>query len=199
MSTIQALVHSSSTIFTMDLYARIRTGASQDHLIKTGRIATASLLIMATLLSPIVTNFENIFEFFQKCWALIAAPIAAVFVLAIFWKRTSKAAAFWTLMLVLPMFLLPHGLQMLERHVDWRINEYNLAGLLLLLSLAFAIVISLLTKAPAPEQIEGLVWNPSLLKMRKGNVVGDYPWYKNLWLWCGIWVAVMVALYAVLW
>jgi len=28
---------------------------------------------------------------------------------------------------------------------------------------------------------------------------GNYPWYKNLWLWCAIWVAVMTAIYVVFW
>ncbi len=199
MSTIEALVHSSSTVFTMDLYCRLRKNVSDEHMIKVGRFTTASLLLASTILAPIVRNFESIFDFFQKCWFFIAAPIAAVFILAVLWKRTTKAAAFWTLMLALPLFLVPHGLQIAERRLDWQVNEYNLAGVMLLISMAFAIVTSLLTRPPKPEQIEGLVWRPSMIKLPEAELALGYPWYKNLWLWCAVWVGVMLAIYINLW
>jgi SSS family solute:Na+ symporter len=198
MSTIEALVHSSSTIFTMDLYSRFKSNPSEGHLIKVGRITTTVLLIAGTALAPIVKNFESIFDFFQKCWSMIAAPTAAVFLLAVLWKRTTRAAAFWTLMLALPLFFVPHGVQIAERELGWQINEYNMAGVLLLISLAFGVVVSLLTKAPRAEQIEGLVWRPTMMRLSEAEIA-DYKWYKNLWLWCAIWVGVMVAIYIKFW
>ena len=31
------------------------------------------------------------------------------------------------------------------------------------------------------------------------EIAAGYPWYKNLWLWCAIWVGVMVAIYIKFW
>ena len=74
-------------------------------------------------------------------------------------------------------------------------NEFNLAGIVFLFSFAFAVVVSLITEQPERENVEGLVWTPSMMRLPDEEVAGGYPWYKNLWLWCSIWVAVMVAIY----
>jgi len=199
MSTIEALMHSSSAIFTMDLYARFKTNAPDKHLILVGRAASTAILITGAIFAPVVGSFHTIFEFFQNCWFFIAAPVAAVFILAMLWKRTTPKAAFWALMLCLPLFALPHMLLLAEKKFGWQINQFNLAGIIFLLMCLFVFVISLLTKPLNPEKIKGLVWEPAIMKLPQVELEAGYPWYKNLWLWCAIWVAVMIFVYIKLW
>ncbi len=199
MSTIEALVHSASTLFTLELFHTIKPDSSENALITTGRICSTVVLILGASWAPIVGRFPTIFEFFQKCWFFIAAPVAALFVLAIFWKRTTEKAAFWTLMLCFPLFVLPYFLQIGEQAYAWQVNEFNLAGVVFILSLIFCFTVSLLTSPPEPKPIEDLVWKPSMVSLPQEELSHGYPWYRNLWLWCGIWVTIMVVIYSKFW
>lgn len=199
MSTIEALMHSSSAIFTMDLYTRFFKDTPDKKLITVGRWASATILVVGTLWAPMVGQFGSIFEFFQKCWFFIAAPVAAVFLLAILWKRTTHTAALWGLLLVLPLFVLPYVMLVGKERYGWQMNEYNLAGLIFVVSFVFVALLSLVTKPPGPEQIKGLLWRPAMMKLPEAELALGYPWYKNLWLWCAVWVTVMVAIYIKFW
>jgi SSS family solute:Na+ symporter len=200
MSTVEALVHSASTIFTLELFHKIKTEASDSKLVFVGRMCSTVVLILGGLWAPVVGEFPTIFEFFQKCWFFFAGPVASVFILAVLWKRMTERAAFWTLALCLPLFVLPYALRLAEMRAGLEINEFNLAGIVFLVSFVFAVAVSLLTERPKKEQLEGLVWTPNVIRLPAEEVAGGfYPWYKNLWLWCAIWVAVMAAIYAVFW
>jgi SSS family solute:Na+ symporter len=199
MSTIQALMHSSSAIFTMDLYRRIKTDAGELNLITVGRIASATVLIVGTLWAPVVGSFPTIFQFFQNCWSLIAGPVAAVFILGVLWKRATSTAAFWTLITCFPLFLLPYAIPLIEKTYNTSINEFNVAGVIFMIMLVFMFIVSLVTAAPNPVQIEGLVWKPAMMRLPEEELAAGYPWYKNLWLWCFLWVALMVAIYIKFW
>ena len=189
MSTIEALVHSSSAIFTLDLLTKFKKDISDKNLIKAGRIASACILITGALWAPVVGKFPTIFEFFQKTWFFIAAPVATVFILAML----------WTLILSFPMFILPYVLRIGEDKFGWQINEFNLAGGFFIASVIFMVVLSLLTKPPRPEQVEGLVWRPSMTRLPQAELDAGYPWYKNLWLWCAIWIGTFVFIYYKFW
>lgn len=199
MSTVEALMHSSSAIFTMDLYTRLFKNTPDKKLITIGRWASGSILLVGALWAPMVAKFPDIFSFFQRCWFFIAAPVAAVFILAILSRRTTRTAALWGLLLVFPLFVLPYILLAGKKHFGWQVNDFNLAGVIFAFSMVFIAVLSIFTRPAKPEQIEGLVWRPAMMKLPEAELADGYPWYKNLWLWCGIWVAVMVAIYVRFW
>jgi solute:Na+ symporter, SSS family len=199
MSTIEALVHSASTLFTLELYHKIKTDASDDKLIFVGRTCSTIVLFLGGLWAPIVGKFPTIFEFFQKCWFFFAGPVAAVFLLAILWKRMTAKAAFWTLAMCFPLFILPYALRLGEIRFGWQMNEFNLAGIIFIFSLGFAVTVSLFTDKSDSDHLEGLVWNPSMMCLPKNEIAAGYPWYRNLWLWSGIWVGVMTAIYVKFW
>ncbi|MEA1996066.1 MAG: sodium/solute symporter [Gemmatimonadota bacterium] len=199
MSTIEALVHSASALFTLELYHKVKTNASEGNLVTTGRIVSTVVLILGALWAPMVGKFPSIFEFFQKCWFFIAAPVSALFILAILWKRTTKTAAFWTLIMCFPLFFLPYLLRLGEQEYAWSVNEFNLAGIVFILSLLFCIIVSLATEPPKTKQVESLVWQPFMNKLEAEEMPSGYAWYKNLVMWSAIWVAVMIAIYAEFW
>jgi SSS family solute:Na+ symporter len=199
MSTIEALVHSASTLFTLELYHKIKTDVSDEKLILAGRICSTIVLLLGAAWAPVVGKFPTIFEFFQKCWFFFAGPVASVFILAILWKRMTARAAFWTLAMCFPLFILPYALRIGEIQYGWQMNEFNLAGIIFIFSLAFAVIVSLFTAQSGRDQVEGLVWVPSLVRLPEEELAAGYPWYANLWLWSGIWVAVMTAIYIKFW
>ncbi|MEM7353339.1 MAG: solute:sodium symporter family transporter [Acidobacteriota bacterium] len=105
MSTLDSLLNSAATIFTMDLYTRhIRRDASAERQIVVGRTATAVLAFGGCLWAPVVASADSVFIYIQKFWGFISPGIVAVFVLGLLWRRVPSAAAVGALVLGLPVY-----------------------------------------------------------------------------------------------
>ncbi len=105
MSTLDSMINSASTIFTMDLYRRWwRPAASASDLVRTGRIATAVVVLVGCLWAPAVGSFGSIFNYIQMFWGFISPGIVAVFVWGILWWRVPAAAAMTAMLLGVPTY-----------------------------------------------------------------------------------------------
>ena len=85
----------------MDIYRRFRQNASNTELIVVGRLAILMLVGFSILWIPILEAQSNsqLFDYIQSVTNFLCPPIAVVFVLAIFWDRTTEPGAFWGLVL----------------------------------------------------------------------------------------------------
>ena len=196
MSTIQALVNSSATILTIDLYKGIyKRDATERDLIRFGRRAGVAVLVVGAIWAPVVMRFGNIFSYFQECWFLIAAPIMAIFLLAVFWRRATAQAAAWTLGICFPMFALPYWLRMTGSEA----NAFNIAGIVYVASLACMAVLSLNTPAPDRKSVERVTWSRAVLRLPQAITAAGYPAHRRVGLWWALTVGVFVALYVAFW
>ena len=196
MSTIQALINSSATILTVDLYKGLfRRGASEAELIRFGRRSGVAILVVGALWAPVVMSFGNIFSYFQECWFLIAAPIMAIFLIAVFWRRGTAAAAAWTLGLCFPMFVLPYWLRL----EGVEMNAFNIAGIVYVASLACMVVLSLLTQAPDPQSVDRVIWSRAVLRLPLALLAGGYPAHRRVSVWWALTVGMFVVLYLTYW
>lgn len=196
MSTIQALINSSATILTVDLYKGFfRPAAAERDLIRFGRRAGVAVLVIGALWAPVVMSFGNIFSYFQECWFLIAAPIMAIFLLAVFWRRATATAAAWTLGLCFPMFVLPYWLRL----SGVEMNAFNIAGIIYLVSIACMVAISLTTPPPDREAVERVIWTRAVLALPAAVTAVGYSLHRRVSLWWALTVAVFVALYLTFW
>lgn len=96
VSTIGSALNALSTVFTMDIYVkRFRPDASQRRINYVGRIVTVVGAALAIILTVAIDSIKdlNLFNVFQSVLSFIAPPMAAVFVLGIFWRRTTTRAA----------------------------------------------------------------------------------------------------------
>jgi SSS family solute:Na+ symporter len=96
ISTIDSALNSLSTVFTLDIYARkINPGANNAQIIKTGRWVAVAGAVLAVGLALAMDSIRGLklFDIFQAVLGFIAPPMAAVFLLGVFWKRTSTRAA----------------------------------------------------------------------------------------------------------
>lgn len=96
VSTIGSALNALSTVFTMDIYVkRINPTASQSCIIKMGRFVTVAGAIISILITIAIDSIKglNLFNVFQSVLGFIAPPMAAVFLLGVFWKRTTTRAA----------------------------------------------------------------------------------------------------------
>ena len=96
VSTIGSALNALSTVFTMDIYMkRHRHDASQSHINFVGRLATVCGAALAIVLTVAIDSIKglNLFNVFQSVLGFIAPPMTAVFLLGVFWRRTTTLAA----------------------------------------------------------------------------------------------------------
>jgi SSS family solute:Na+ symporter len=97
MGPISGSLNSMATLFSYDLYRRVRPQASERETIHVGRIATAFGIILAIVWTPLVANFKTIFDGIAMLLCFIAPPVSAVFFWGVFWKGASYRGAMATL------------------------------------------------------------------------------------------------------
>ncbi|XP_029964409.1 sodium/glucose cotransporter 2 isoform X2 [Salarias fasciatus] len=99
MSSLASVFNSSSTLFTMDIWTRIRPQASESELIIVGRVWVLCIVAVSICWIPIVQAAQSgqLFDYIQAVSSYLAPPIASVFLLAVFVKRVNETGAFWGL------------------------------------------------------------------------------------------------------
>ncbi|XP_070706097.1 sodium/glucose cotransporter 1 [Pempheris klunzingeri] len=96
MSSLTSIFNSASTLFTMDIYTKIRRSASERELMIAGRVFILALIGVSIAWIPVVQSAQSgqLFDYIQSITSYLTPPIAAVFMLAIFCKRVNEPGAF---------------------------------------------------------------------------------------------------------
>ncbi len=121
ISSLASMMNSISTIFTMDMYAHFGAGNyTEKHLVRVGRtVSFLAMLIAAILAQPLLGQFDQAFQFIQDFTGFFTPGICAIFLLAIFWKRTTAngalAAAIGSALLSLVLYLAWPALPFIDR------------------------------------------------------------------------------------
>ncbi len=105
MSSLDSMLNSASTIFTMDIYkGRFRPQSDARQLVKVGRIATLVLAVLACLIAPLPGKFEGVYQYIQMIWGFISPSILAVFVLGLIVRRAPSSAATAAMICGVPLY-----------------------------------------------------------------------------------------------
>ncbi|WP_218309352.1 sodium/sugar symporter [Alteromonas antoniana] len=140
VSSLASMTNSVSTIFTMDIYKDKRPNESQHHYVKVGRIVSFVALIIAMVAAkPLLGQFDQAFQYIQEFTGFFTPGIVALFVLGMFWKRTTANGG---LVAALGSFLL----SLLLRQVWPELPFIDRVGLVFLLCVGLAVMVSLLEK-----------------------------------------------------
>jgi len=110
-SSLSSMVNSTSTIFTLDIYNfknRNNTGneAQQANLVRVGKWTSAIALISGMCIAPMLGNLDQAFQYIQEYTGFISPGIVVIFLFGFFWKKTSSNAAFWVVLLSIPLSVL---------------------------------------------------------------------------------------------
>lgn len=167
MSSLASVFNSSSTIFTMDFYKKFKPSASERELVNVGRLATILIVALGIAWIPFMSRISSqLYVYLQSVQAYIAPPIAAVFLLGVFWRRINGEGAFASL---ITGFVLGAARFILEVNyagalpggfLGWYVgmNFLHFAALMFLVCVAVLVGVSLMTPAPAPRKVNGLTW-----------------------------------------
>lgn len=94
VSSLASMLNSTSTIFTMDIYKQyINKNASDKSTVNMGRISATVALVIACIMAPLLGNIDQAFQFIQEYTGVVSPGILAVFILGLFWKKTTNKAA----------------------------------------------------------------------------------------------------------
>lgn len=102
-SSLSSMVNSTSTIFTLDIYKPLFKNSSDKKLVKVGRIVAGLSLVLGVIIAPLLGNLDQAFQYIQEYTGFISPGIVVVFLFGLFWKRTSANAAFWVVILSIPL------------------------------------------------------------------------------------------------
>ena len=183
-----SLFNSVSTLFTVDVYQKLKPEASQRRLVTIGRVTTVSMTVLGLLWLPIMKSIAGggLYKYIQAVQSFLAPPIVAVFVLGLFWKRMNLKGAVWGLSVG---FIL--GMAKLAANALWGgtegcafIPDFYFSGILLALSIGIVIVASLMAPAPDAAHLDGLNFSCLSSEYRKMN--------RESWNWVDVVASLIV-------
>ncbi|MGJ8726703.1 MAG: sodium:solute symporter [Roseibacillus sp.] len=184
MSSLASLFNSCATLFTIDIYQKLKPGKTERQYVAVGRVATGVVVVAGLIWIPIMKQMAGggIYKYLQSVQGYLAPPITAVFLLGLFWRRINATGAFYGLVIG---FVLGMGKLMVEAIASQKgittgplafIAEFNFlyySGVLLVISTVIIVGLSLLTDAPTEEKTRGLTW--------QGLSAADKEDIRNSW------------------
>ena len=106
VSSLASMLNSTATIFTMDIYKQlINKEASESKTVNVGRLSAFVALIIACIMAPLLGGIDQAFQFIQEYTGIVSPGILSVFVLGLFWKKTSNKGAIYGALTSIPIAL----------------------------------------------------------------------------------------------
>ena len=106
VSSLASMLNSTATIFTMDIYKQlINKNASESKTVNVGRLSALVALVIATIMAPLLGGIDQAFQFIQEYTGIVSPGILSVFILGLFWKKTSNKGAVFGALASIPIAL----------------------------------------------------------------------------------------------
>ncbi|MBZ0178540.1 MAG: sodium/sugar symporter [Melioribacteraceae bacterium] len=106
VSSLASMLNSTSTIFTMDIFKPyVDKQASEQKLVRVGRISAAAALIIAAFSAPLLRSVPQAFQYIQEYTGVVSPGILAVAMIGLFWKKATTKGAIWGAILSIPTAL----------------------------------------------------------------------------------------------
>jgi len=176
MSQVDSTLNSASTLVTMDFVRKRHPEFSSEKLMWVGRIATAVFMILAAAWAPFIENFSSLFKYLQKVLSYAVPPVAALFLIGIFWKRANAQGAFAALIVG---FLTGLSLFLANEILGWmNIHFLYIAMILFVVSVPVIVVVSLITLPPGEDKVAGLTWTKKFYD-EESRLLAGVKWFQN--------------------
>jgi len=165
MSSLASVYNACSTLFTMDIYQKIKPAADDKELVRVGRIATGVVVLLGMAWIPMMGRVsDTLYQYLQSVQSYLAPPIAAVFLLGVFFKRINATGAYTAMVVGFIAGLLKLTLEMFKDNFSGIVYQFATINflyfciLLFLFSMVLMVIVSLLTEKPPEQQIRGLTF-----------------------------------------
>lgn len=194
-STVNSVLNSTATIFTVDIYKRLlRPNATEKTLIRAGAWSSAAFLAAAIAMAHYIAKLQgSLFEYIQMLYAFFAPPFAAIFLLGILFRRMNRQGATiaatggfaFGIAMKIAVGYFPVALAWLSPFLIQAIINWAFC-------VAVCVTASLLTARPSPEQISDQV----TVNWKKINLFDELGgrWYRNVAFWWILFCAIVACL-----
>ncbi len=187
MGSLAGVFNACSTLFTVDLYEKWKPKATQHQVVRTGRIATVVMVLIALAWIPVVKNAESLYWYLQTISGYLGAPVFVVFFFGVFFRRLNAKGCLWALAVgfALGLFRLavdtpvtlglsrfPAGIQSLyaDGSFLWILSHINFqyfSVLITIVSAGVMIGVSCLTQPPDYGKIASLTFGTATAEDRR--------------------------------
>ncbi len=180
MSSLAGAFNASSTLFTIDFYARLRPNVSQHQLVWMGRVATTVMVLIAILWIPIIRGGKGLYDYLQGVQSYLAPPIFVVFFLGVFNKRMNAKGCLAALITGFGLGLLRLAIDTPVKLIDgfaytegsflWVMNNLYFqyySVVITIVCILVMIIVSYATQAPDYAKISGLTFGTVTDEHRK--------------------------------
>jgi SSS family solute:Na+ symporter len=174
MGSLAGVFNACSTLFTVDIYQKLRPLASQHELVRMGRIATGVMIVVALLWIPVIQGAHGLYGYLQSVQGYLAPPIFVVFFFGVFWKRLNAQGCLWAMVVGFviggfrmivdtPVTMKLHGFEQGYEQGSflWIVNNINFQYFSVLITVVAAIVmvvVSYMTAVPDYARIKSLTF-----------------------------------------
>ncbi len=188
VASLAGKANSISTIFSLDIYKKyINKEATERKLVLTGRWAVIISMLIAAIVAPSLKSLDQAYQFIQEYSGFFSPGVLAIFLLGMFWKKTTAAAGLAGALLTVPISTV------LKFLPDWTNGAFPDYPFLDRMTIAFFIIVIMmviisLAKPKPANDTHVIEMDTSLFKVSPGFIVGSV-------IICGI----LAALYTVFW
>jgi SSS family solute:Na+ symporter len=199
MSSLASVYNACSTLFTMDIYQKMKPEASGKELVRVGRIATGVVVLLGMAWIPLMSRISGtLYQYLQSVQSYLAPPIAAVFLLGVFFKRLNGKGALAAMVVGFIVGIIKLTLELFQTSLTGALHDFATINFLyfciylFLFSVVLMVTVSLLTPKPSEEQIKGLTFATTVAEDRAASRASWNKWDVILSL---IIVAIIVSIF----
>jgi SSS family solute:Na+ symporter len=182
MAGVAANVSAFNTVVTYDLWEPyVQKDRDDQYYVRFGRIATVLGIVIGIGTALIASGYNNIMDYIQTLFSFFNAPLFAIFILGLFWKRMTGTSAWVGLLSGTASAV---AVDVLVRNDVLRVSSQ--AGSFLGASAAFivgigvAMLVSTLGRPKPEAELVGLVWSLTPRATRQHSIEGeDAGWYRS--------------------
>ena len=183
MSSLASVYNACSTLFTMDIYQKMKPQASDKELVRVGRIATGVVVLLGMAWIPLMDRISGtLYQYLQSVQSYLAPPITAVFLLGVFFKRINAKGAYTAMVVGFIVGIVKLTLELFQKDLSGvlldfaTINFLYFCIYLFLFSIVVMVVVSLSTPKPDAEQIRGLTFATTVAEDRVASRASWNKW-----------------------
>ncbi|MFW6695576.1 sodium:solute symporter family protein [Streptomyces sp. MAR4 CNX-425] len=183
MAGMAANVSSFNTVFTTDIWEPyVKRGQTDAYYLRFGRIITVIGVAASVGTAFIASSFSNIMSYLQTLFSFFNVPMFVVFIIGMFWKRTSVKSGFWGLLVGTVAAMLNYfwiyKQEVISIPTDQGANFVSAIVGFVAGAAAMVIVTAFTSPKPA-EQLAGLVYGTRSPGMSEPPAEGDDAWYRS--------------------
>jgi len=188
VASLAGKANSISTIFSLDIYKKyFNREASEKKVVTVGRWAVIISMLIAVIVAPALKSLDQAYQFIQEYVGFFSPGVLAIFLLGMFWKRTTAGAALAGALLTIPISIV---LKFLPVWTNGAFPDYPFLDRMTITFFAVAITMILISllKPKSEKDAHTIEMDKSMFMVSPGFIIGSV-------IICGI----LAALYTVFW